>query len=77
VRPLSSMQSRLMSAVETATNIAVGLVVSFMAQLMIFDVYDISITLSQNVELTLFFTVVSLIRSYALRRFFNNLRTKI
>jgi membrane protein YdbS with pleckstrin-like domain len=71
------MQSRLMSAVETATNIAVGLVVSFMAQLMIFDVYDISITLSQNVELTLFFTVVSLIRSYALRRFFNNLRTKI
>lgn len=77
MRPLSSMQSRLMSAVETATNIAVGLVVSFMAQLMIFDVYDISITLSQNVELTLFFTVVSLIRSYALRRFFNNLRTKI
>jgi len=71
------MQSRLMSAVETAANIAVGLVVSFTAQLVIFDVYDISITLSQNVELTLFFTVVSLIRSYALRRFFNNLRTKI
>lgn len=70
------MQSRLMSAVETATNIAVGLVVSFMAQLVIFDVYDISITVSQNVEITLFFTLVSIVRSYALRRFFNNIRTK-
>lgn len=71
------MQSRLMSAVETATNIAVGLVVSFMAQLLIFEVYDISITVSQNVEITLFFTLVSIVRSYALRRFFNNIRTKI
>lgn len=66
-----------MSAVETATNIAVGLVVSFIAQLVIFDVYDISITVSQNVEITLFFTLVSIVRSYALRRVFNNIRTKI
>lgn len=66
-----------MSAVETATNIVVGLVVSFMAQLLIFEVYDISITVSQNVEITLFFTLVSIVRSYALRRFFNNIRTKI
>lgn len=66
-----------MSAVETATNIVVGLVVSFMAQLLIFEVYDISITVSQNVEITLFFTFVSIVRSYALRRFFNNIRTKI
>lgn len=71
------MQSRLMSAVETATNIAVGLVVSFIAQLVIFDVYYIHVTLSQNVEITLFFTVVSIVRSYALRRFFNNIRAKI
>ena len=71
------MQSRLMSAVETATNIAVGLVVSFIAQLVIFDVYDISVTVSQNVEITLFFTLVSIVRSYALRRFFNNIRAKI
>ena len=71
------MQSRLMSAVETATNIAVGLVVSFIAQLVIFDVYDISVTVSQNVEITLFFTLVSVVRSYTLRRCFNNIRTKI
>ena len=71
------MQSRLMSAVETATNIAVGLVVSLLAQIVIFDVYYIHVTLSQNVEITLFFTVVSIVRSYALRRFFNNIRAKI
>jgi hypothetical protein len=68
------MQSRLMSAVETATNIVVGLVVSFIAQLVIFEVYDIDVTLSQNVEITLFFTFISVVRSYALRRFFNNIR---
>lgn len=71
------MQSRLMSAVETATSIAVGLVVSLLAQTVIFDVYYIHVTLSQNVEITLFFTVVSIVRSYALRRFFNNIRAKI
>jgi len=68
------MQSRLMSAVETATNIAVGLVVSFMAQLVIFEVYDIDVTMSQNVEITLFFSFISVVRSYALRRLFNNIR---
>ncbi len=63
-----------MSVVETITNVAIGLVVSFLSQVVIFKYYDIHISLAQNLELTLYFTVVSIIRSYVLRRFFNSIR---
>ena len=71
------MQTRLMSMVETITNVAIGLVVSFLSQVVIFKYYDIHISLAQNLELTLYFTVVSILRSYALRRFFNSIRRTI
>ncbi len=67
-------QTRTMSMVETITNVAIGLIVSFLSQVVIFKYYDIHISLAQNLELTLYFTVVSILRSYALRRFFNSIR---
>jgi hypothetical protein len=63
-----------MSLVETITNVAIGLIVSFLSQVVIFKLYDLHISLAQNLELTLYFTVVSILRSYALRRFFNSIR---
>ncbi len=60
--------------VETITNVAIGLIVSFLSQVVIFKLYDIHISLAQNLELTLYFTVVSIVRSYVLRRFFNSIR---
>ena len=70
-------QTRTMSMVETITNVAIGLIVSFLSQVVIFKYYDIHISLAQNLELTLYFTVVSILRSYALRRFFNSIRRTI
>lgn len=67
-------QTRTMSMVETITNVAIGLIVSFLSQVVIFNLYDIHISLAQNLELTLYFTVVSVIRGFALRRFFNSIR---
>lgn len=69
-------QSRAMSAVETAANIGIGLVISFISQLTIFHFYGVEITMAQNIQMTLWFTVISIIRSYCLRRFFNSLRSK-
>jgi hypothetical protein len=63
-----------MSMVETITNVAIGLIVSFLSQVVVFKYYDIHISLAQNLELTLYFTVVSVIRGFALRRFFNSIR---
>lgn len=67
------MQSRKHSAIE-ASNVAVGHGVSVAAQLMIFPVYGIEVSLAANLEIGALFTVISLVRSYALRRAFNRIR---
>jgi uncharacterized membrane protein YgaE (UPF0421/DUF939 family) len=69
------MQSRRGSIVETLTNVIVGLVVSFIANLVIFPLLGWEISTSQNILLVIFYTVVSIIRSYALRRIFNRYKT--
>ena len=63
-----------MSLVETMTNILVGLVISFLSQIVIFKIYGVHLSTQQNVEITLYFTIISILRSYALRRFFNSIR---
>ena len=68
------MQSIRMSLIETIVSVCIGLVVSFVSQLWLFRMYDIHSSLAQNLELTLYFTVVSVIRGFALRRFFNSIR---
>ncbi len=60
--------------IEVATNIAIGLVVSFISQIVIFKLYDIHISVTQNVEITIWFTVISIIRSYLVRRWFNSMK---
>ena len=64
------MQGRAMSFVEAAANVVVGVVVAFGTQVLAFPVLGVTATLSQNAALSGLFTVVSLARSYALRRFF-------
>lgn len=68
------MQSIRMSLIETIVSVCIGLAVSFVSQLWLFRMYDIHISLAQNLELTLYFTVVSVIRGFAVRRFFNSIR---
>jgi hypothetical protein len=63
-----------MSMIEVATNIAIGLVVSFISQIAVFKLYDIHISVTQNVEITIWFTVISIIRSYLIRRWFNSMK---
>jgi hypothetical protein len=64
-----------MSMIEVATNILIGLVVSFISQVVIFKLYDIHISVVQNVEITLWFTIISIVRSYLVRRWFNSMRS--
>ena len=64
-------QSRLMSVVESVTNVAVGYGVAVGTQLAVFPLFGIEASLSDNLAIGAIFTVVSLVRSYALRRLFN------
>lgn len=65
------MQTRLQSLLECLLNIAIGMLVAFGAQLVVFPALGIPVTLAQNGLITRAFTVVSLVRSYALRRLFS------
>ena len=55
-------------------NVVVGLVISMVATWAICRAYDIPMTMQQNLTLTFWMTVVSITRSYILRRLFNSAR---
>ena len=65
------MQTRLMSLFESAANIVVGYGVAVITQLLVFPLFGLAASLSDNLVIGLIFTIVSLARSYALRRLFN------
>ncbi len=66
-------QSRLGSFVESVANVAIGYWVAVGAQMAIFPMFGVNLPLHQNMAIGALFTVVSLIRSYCLRRLFRRL----
>lgn len=65
------MQSKIESFIEAWINILIGYVVSLVAQLFIFPLYGIRIPIHDNLMIGVWFTLVSLARSYCIRRVFN------
>lgn len=65
------MQTRVMSLVESVANIVVGYCVAVITQLLVFPLFGLAASLGDNLVIGLIFTIVSLARSYALRRLFN------
>jgi hypothetical protein len=64
-------QSRLMSGVEAVTNVAVGYGVAVGTQIVVFPWFGLEPSLSDTLVIGAIFTLVSIARSYALRRLFN------
>jgi hypothetical protein len=64
-------QSRLESLVESIVNILLGYGVALLSQIAIFPLFGIHVPLSTNLWIGAWFTVISLARSYIVRRFFN------
>ena len=67
-------QTRLMSLVESVANVIVGYGVAVVTQILIFPIFGLQTTLAQNLKMGAVFTIVSLGRSYALRRLFERWR---
>ena len=67
------MQSRWMSLAESVTNIVVGYSLAVLTQVIAFPLFGLSASLGENLGIGAVFTVVSLVRSFALRRAFNAL----
>lgn len=64
-------QSRLESLLESIANILIGYCIALASQLILFPLYGIHIALTTNLWIGFWFTLVSLVRSYLLRRYFN------
>lgn len=70
------MQSRFMSFVESLANILVGFGVAILSQVIVFPIFGIHVPFVTNLWIGLWFTVISLIRQFILRRYFNGLKFK-
>ena len=64
-------QTRLSSFAETVISIGIGFCVSLVITAIVLPAYGHNVTLSENVQITAIFTVASIVRMYAVRRFFN------
>ena len=64
-------QPRWQSAVEAVANVAIGYGVAVAAQVTVFPLFGFHPPLADNLLIGAIFTVVSLARSFVLRRIFN------
>ena len=70
------MQSKYQSLIESLTNILIGYLTALFSQVLIFPIFNIYVSFQDNLLIGLYFTIISLIRSYLVRRYFNNKDTK-
>lgn len=67
-------QSKKASMIEVITNVIVGYAWAVLMQILIFPLFGIFIPISTNFMLGLAFTVLSVIRTYIIRRIFNRIQ---
>lgn len=70
------MQSKLQSLWESFINILIGYLVALASQLLVFPLFDINVSFTDNLLIGLYFTIISLARSYTIRRYFNKISFK-
>lgn len=63
-------QTRMGSFIESLINIAIGYVINFTANLLILPLIGFHITVTQNLFIGLLYTIISVARSYVIRRWF-------
>lgn len=69
-------QSLCMSMVESSVNVVVGYGAAVVTQILVFPAFGLNATLEQNLQIGAVFTLVSIARSFALRRAFEALRVR-
>jgi len=65
-----------MSFAEALTNVAVGYGIAVATQIAVFPVFGLHASLADNLLMGAVFTVVSIVRSYSLRRLFEEIRVQ-
>ena len=64
-------QTKLESAIEAVANVLIGYFVAVISQMVIFPIFGIYVGIMDNLLISLYFTCISVVRSYIVRRWFN------
>ena len=66
------MQTKRQSLIETLTSVFVGWLIGVILNLTILPLFDYNITVVDSLWVSLIFTVISVVRGYLIRRFFDS-----
>jgi hypothetical protein len=66
----SLTQSRTMSFIEAITNVVAGYFIALLMQTLLFAVLGVYLSITENASIAAVFTIVSIVRSYCIRRLF-------
>ena len=70
------MQTRKQSFIESLLNVAIGFGVSYASNMVILPLFGFFVSSGQAFGIGVIFTVVSIVRSYFVRRLFNKMGQK-
>jgi hypothetical protein len=65
-----------MSLVEAIANVVVGFMLAVLTQTAIFPLFGLQVSIAKNMLIGAIFTLVSIVRSYSLRRVFEVIRIR-
>ena len=68
-------QSRRMSLIEALSNVAIGYGVAVLTQIAVFPLFALQVSLGDDLLIGALFTLVSVARSFAVRRMFERMRS--
>ena len=66
------MQTKRQSMIESLTSTTIGIIIGIVLNLTILPIFGYPVSLSDSLWISVIFTVVSIIRSYIIRRWFNS-----
>ena len=66
------MQSKKQSFIESLTSTTIGVIIGIVLNLTILPIFGYPVSLSDSLWISVIFTIVSIIRSYIIRRWFNS-----
>ena len=66
------MQTKKQSLIETLTNVGIGWFISFIANMLVLPLFGYNINLTDGVLISIIFTIISIVRGYVVRRWFNS-----
>lgn len=66
------MQTKKQSMIESLTSTTIGIIIGIVLNLTILPIFGYPVSLSDSLWISVIFTVISIIRSYIIRRWFNS-----